>query len=74
MHGTQYQYGPIYTTIYPASGSSVDWTYGVADVVFSYGVELRDQVCTPPCPFMLYLPAANSHFGAILACFPLWCC
>jgi len=43
VHGTQYQYGPIYTTIYPASGSSVDWTYGVADVVFSYGVELRDQ-------------------------------
>jgi len=42
VHGTKYGYGPIYTTIYPASGSSVDWTYAVANVVFSYGVELRD--------------------------------
>lgn len=42
VHGTDYQYGPIYTTIYPASGSSADYTYGVCNVVYSYGVELRD--------------------------------
>jgi murein tripeptide amidase MpaA len=41
-YNTQYQYGPISTTIYPASGSSADYTYGVADVLYSYGVELRD--------------------------------
>jgi len=41
-YGTQYQYGPISTTIYPASGSSADYTYGVANVLYSYGVELRD--------------------------------
>lgn len=42
VHGTQYEYGPISTTIYPASGSSADYTYGVCNVTFSYGVELRD--------------------------------
>jgi murein tripeptide amidase MpaA len=42
VHGTRFEYGPISTTIYPASGSSADYTYGVANVLFSYGVELRD--------------------------------
>lgn len=41
-HGKVYEYGPIATTIYPASGSSADYTYGVCGIVFSYGVELRD--------------------------------
>jgi len=41
VHGTQYQHGPIATTIYPASGSSADYTYSVG-VKYSYGVELRD--------------------------------
>jgi len=41
VHGTRYQYGPIATTIYPASGSSADYTYA-AGVLYSYGVELRD--------------------------------
>jgi hypothetical protein len=27
----------------PASGSSADWTYDSAKIVYSYGVELRDQ-------------------------------
>jgi len=42
LFGTQYQYGPIASTIYPASGSSADWTYEFANVLYSYGVELRD--------------------------------
>jgi len=42
VHGTVYQYGPIATTIYPASGSSADYTYGKCNSLFSYGVELRD--------------------------------
>ena len=42
VHGTKFDYGPISKTIYPASGSSADWTYGVCDILFSYGVELRD--------------------------------
>ncbi|CAF4908178.1 unnamed protein product [Rotaria sp. Silwood1] len=42
VHGTQYQHGTIAQIIYVASGSTADWTYGVANVTFSYGVELRD--------------------------------
>lgn len=43
VHGVKYAYGNIATTIYPASGSSADWTYGVANVKYSYAVELRDR-------------------------------
>jgi len=42
VYGTEYQYGPISITIYPASGSSADYTYGVSKTLYSYGVELRD--------------------------------
>ena len=42
VHGTKYEYGPISTTIYPASGSSADWTYSVCGILYSFGVELRD--------------------------------
>jgi carboxypeptidase A2 len=42
VYGTKYQYGNIANTIYPASGSSVDWTFGVANVTYSFAVELRD--------------------------------
>jgi murein tripeptide amidase MpaA len=42
VHNKEYIYGPIATTIYPASGSSADYTYGVCGIVYSYGVELRD--------------------------------
>jgi len=40
--GMQYTAGPIYTTIYPASGSSTDWAYDNGGIKYSYGVELRD--------------------------------
>ncbi len=39
--GKTYNAGPIFTTIYPASGGSVDWTYGDQGV-FSYTIEVRD--------------------------------
>jgi hypothetical protein len=40
--GTQYVHGNIGATIYIASGNTVDWTSGTANVTFSYAVELRD--------------------------------
>jgi len=43
VFGTQYVYGPISTTIYPASGNSVDWVYGVLAVIQSATPELRDK-------------------------------
>lgn len=42
VHGTQYQHGSIARVVYVSSGSSADWTYGTANITFSYGVELRD--------------------------------
>ena len=40
--GTRYEHGNIGSTIYIASGNTVDWTYGKANITFSYAVELRD--------------------------------
>ncbi len=40
-HGRVYVSGPIYTTIYPASGGSVDWCYGGAGV-YATTIEVRD--------------------------------
>lgn len=41
VHGVEYDIGPIYTGIYPVSGDSLDWTYGVRGIL-SYSFELRD--------------------------------
>lgn len=42
VHGTRYEHGNIGATIYIASGNTVDWTFGTANITFSYAVELRD--------------------------------
>ena len=42
VHGMTYQHGPIFTTIYPASGVCSDWFYGARDA-FSVSYELRDR-------------------------------
>ncbi|CAK8672248.1 unnamed protein product [Clavelina lepadiformis] len=41
-HGKRYQAGPVGTTIYPASGITVDWAYDEGGVRCSYTSELRD--------------------------------
>ncbi|MEE6481740.1 hypothetical protein FKM82_012952 [Ascaphus truei] len=41
MYGTSYEYGNIITTIYQASGGTVDWTYNQG-IKYSYTFELRD--------------------------------
>lgn len=43
VNGTKYENGPIATTIYVASGSSADWAYARAEIIYSYGIELRDK-------------------------------
>lgn len=43
--GSYYEEGPVYTTIYPASGGSNDWTYGAGSTqykIFGFSIELRD--------------------------------
>ncbi|KAM4746996.1 carboxypeptidase A1-like [Rhinophrynus dorsalis] len=41
LYGTQYTYGDIITTIYQASGGTIDWTYNQG-IKYSYTFELRD--------------------------------
>ncbi|XP_020857992.1 carboxypeptidase A1-like [Phascolarctos cinereus] len=41
LYGTKYEYGSTITTIYQASGSSIDWTYN-SGIKYSYTFELRD--------------------------------
>lgn len=40
-YNTKYKVGNIYNTIYPASGATMDWIYGVLSVPLSYTYELR---------------------------------
>lgn len=68
VHGTVYEYGPIATAVYPASGSSADYTYGVCGIKYSYGVELRD---TGEYGFLLppeeIIPSGQETFAGIVA-------
>ncbi len=41
VNGVPYTAGPVYTTIYPASGIAVDWWYGGRSV-YGLTIELRD--------------------------------
>jgi len=40
-HGQHFKYGSIIDIVYPASGSSIDWTRGVLGIDYSYAMELR---------------------------------
>lgn len=40
-YGTKYEVGPIYHTIYPASGASADYAYGVLNISVAFTYELR---------------------------------
>lgn len=65
----QYQEGPIYSTVYPAAGSSADWAYdNTTHVKFSFGVELRD---TGSEGFLLdasqILPSGQETLAAVLS-------
>ncbi|XP_004642811.1 carboxypeptidase A4 [Octodon degus] len=41
LSGTEYEVGPTCTTVYPASGSSIDWAYDNG-IKYSFTFELRD--------------------------------
>ncbi|XP_058446249.1 zinc carboxypeptidase A 1-like [Malaya genurostris] len=40
-YGTKYRYGNVYDTIYPASGGSGEWAYGVQGIKLVFTYELR---------------------------------
>jgi len=43
FRGTTYDFGPVYTTIYPASSISVDWVRGAENILIAYTIELPDK-------------------------------
>ncbi|MCC6678720.1 MAG: hypothetical protein IT436_16430 [Phycisphaerales bacterium] len=65
-HGRIYDNGPVYTTIYPASGGSNDWTYGARGIL-GFAFELRD---TGEFGFELpadqIIPTGEEAFAAIM--------
>lgn len=68
VHGLTYTAGPIYTTIYPAAGGSVDWTYAQRDIL-SFSFELRPtggglEAFAPPASQIL--PNCEEILPAIL--------
>jgi len=42
-YGTDYRYGPPSRILYAVAGGSIDWTYAVLGVKYSYALELRDK-------------------------------
>lgn len=66
VHGQVYRNGPVYTTIYPASGVMSDWTYG-ARRAFGLSYELRDRgqfgFILPPDQI---IPTAEETFEGVL--------
>ncbi|XP_065653400.1 carboxypeptidase B-like [Hydra vulgaris] len=42
-YGTKYRAGSPANILYPASGGSIDWTYGYLGVIYSFALELRDN-------------------------------
>jgi len=42
-YGTQYRVGPPSRILYAVAGGSIDWTYAVLGVKYSYALELRDK-------------------------------
>ncbi|KAG0201534.1 carbamoyl-phosphate synthase (glutamine-hydrolyzing) cpa2 [Mortierella sp. GBA30] len=67
IHGKKYTVGSICDLIQQASGGSIDWTYAVGQVKYSYFVELRD---TGRYGFMLpeseILPSAEETMAAVM--------
>ncbi|XP_029615050.1 carboxypeptidase A1-like isoform X1 [Salmo trutta] len=67
LYGTSFRYGSVMTTIYQASGISIDWSYNQG-IKYSYTFELRD---TGHYGFILpanqILPTAKEAWLALMA-------
>jgi len=75
-YGTAYTVGPIFSTIYPASGSSADFAYEDARIPYSYAPELRPIANNPGfiLPPAQIVPSGRETFDALKvwmkACLP----
>ncbi|XP_027139599.1 carboxypeptidase A5 [Larimichthys crocea] len=67
LYGTRYRYGSIISTIYQASGGTIDWTYNQG-IKYSYTFELRDTgrygFILPPSQI---IPTAQETWLALMA-------
>lgn len=70
-YGTKYTGGNIYNAIYPASGSSVDYSYDVLNAKFSYCYELRPSKNAFWTGFKLpadqIIPTGEESFDSLMA-------
>jgi hypothetical protein len=64
VSGSNYGYGPAYTTIYPAAGVPSDWVYDKFHVKFSQAVELRGD-SFQPSPTMI-IPIGKEIMQGVL--------
>ncbi|MCH8967344.1 MAG: hypothetical protein IID43_06665 [Planctomycetes bacterium] len=67
VHGRNYRRGPVYTTIYPASGVTLDWCYGnfmEERLVMSFTTELRGSSFSLP-PEQI-IPTCEENLPTIL--------
>jgi len=64
VSGSDYGYGPAYTTIYPAAGVPSDWVYDKFHVKFSQAVELRGD-SFQPSPTMI-IPIGKEIMQGVL--------
>ena len=65
-YGVAYLAGPVFETLYQASGASVDWTWGDQDV-FSWTIELRGPGFDPPPSTIRPTVEENLQASLILA-------
>ncbi|CAN7991891.1 unnamed protein product, partial [Ixodes hexagonus] len=73
LYGTKYTVGPIDKTIYPVTGSTVDWAYEKAGVKRSFALELRPKMRMQDAmrgfllPAIYILPTAEETWAGIRA-------
>ncbi|POS72027.1 zinc carboxypeptidase [Diaporthe helianthi] len=66
LYGTQFIYGPVCTTIYPASGSSTDYVQDVTQADYVFAAELRDTGLNGfILPASEILPTAQESYEAV---------
>jgi len=65
VNGLVFEVGPVCQTIYQASGGSNDWTYGAAQVPYSYACELRGNSFILPADQII--PSGEEIFAGVQA-------
>lgn len=65
--GRIYKVGSTKDLMYYAAGTSIDWSYGVANIPYSYMVELRDKKNRFLLPTEEILETSKEIFNGVLS-------